>query len=398
MSKTDQTDSTFQPEQGAQTQISLQNLRKEFDVPSGVEVAVDGIDLDIQKGDFVTLVGPSGCGKTTTLRCIAGLETATEGDLYLEGEEAIDTSPQDRDLAMVFQRIALYPHMTARENIEYPLKLAGMSREKRNEKVERAAEIVQIDELLDKYPAELSGGQQQRIAISRAIVRDPVAFLMDEPMSDLDAKLKREMRKELSRIHKELDATIVYVTHDQEEAMTMSDKIAVMNDGEIEQVGSPEEVYRIPNNTFVAQFIGSPEINLLDASVVDISDDRAVVDIDDGPTVSFDVGEYLHDRASEDVQIGFRPRKLKALTDPNAEGIEVTVDLHEPLGDEVHMYLDGPQGEMRAVVPVDEKITTGKRAAIQPEVPTLYLFNSNTGERFARGDPDSRERVDIESA
>jgi multiple sugar transport system ATP-binding protein len=379
-----------------QTQISLQNLRKEFDIPSGIEVAVDGVDLDIQKGDFVTLVGPSGCGKTTTLRCIAGLETATEGTLYLEGEEAIDTSPQDRDLAMVFQRIALYPHMTARENIEYPLKLAGMSREQRTERVETAAEIVQIDGLLDKYPGELSGGQQQRIAISRAIVREPVAFLMDEPMSDLDAKLKREMRKELSRIHKELDATIVYVTHDQEEAMTMSDKIAVMNDGQIEQVGHPEEVYRIPNNTFVAEFIGSPEINLLDATVVDIDDERAVVDVDDGPRFSFNVGEYLPDEASEDIKLGFRPRKIQATPDPDTPGIQTTVDLHEPLGDEVHMYLEGPQGEMRAVVPVEEVIPEDEHATILPKVPTLYLFNTTTGKRFARGDPDTGGTVDVE--
>lgn len=179
--------------------------------------------------------------------------------------------------------------------------------------------------------------------------------------------------------------------------MTMSDQIAVMNDGQIEQVGSPEQVYRVPENTFVAQFIGSPEINLLDASIVDISEDHAVVDIDDGPTVSFDVGEYLPNKASDDVKIGFRPRKLEALTDPNAEGIQTRVDLHEPLGDEVHMYLEGPQGEMRAVVPVDEKIPAGSTATIRPEVPTLYLFNDTTGERFARGDPDSTENVSVES-
>ncbi|WP_251341285.1 ABC transporter ATP-binding protein [Haloplanus halophilus] len=393
MAKTESDSSSYQDEK---TQISLQGLRKEFDIPSGIEVAVDGVDLDIKEGDFVTLVGPSGCGKTTTLRCIAGLETATEGTLYLEGEEAIDTSPQDRDLAMVFQRIALYPHMTARENIEYPLKLAGMSREQRNERVETAAEIVQIDGLLDKYPGELSGGQQQRIAISRAIVREPVAFLMDEPMSDLDAKLKREMRKELSRIHKELNATIVYVTHDQEEAMTMSDKIAVMNDGQIEQVGHPENVYRVPNNTFVAQFIGSPEINLLDASVVDIDEDRAVVDVEDGPTLSFDVGEYLPEKAADDVKLGFRPRKVEAVPDADAAGIQTTVDLHEPLGDEVHMYLEGPQGEMRSVVPVEEVIPEGDHATILPEVPTLYLFNSSTGDRFARGHPDRTGTVDVE--
>lgn len=398
MSKSDDTPSSFQTaEESSQSQISLQNLQKVYDTPTGGEVAVDDLDLDVKQGEFVTLVGPSGCGKTTTLRCIAGLETATEGTLYLNGKEAIDTSPQDRNLAMVFQRIALYPHMTARENIEYPLKLDGVPRAERQEKVDRAAEIVQLEGLLDKYPGELSGGQQQRIAISRAIVRDPVAFLMDEPMSDLDAKLKREMRKELGRIHKQLNATIVYVTHDQKEAMTMSDKIAVMNGGEIEQVGHPENVYLEPNNTFVAQFIGSPEINMLDASVVELDEDRAVIDIESGPRVSFDVGEYLPNDRSEDVQLSFRPRKLEAIPDAGASGIDTTVDLHEPLGDEVHMYLEGPQGEMRAVVPVEKEIPEGSHATIQPHVKTLYLFDAATGKRFARGDPDSSDTVTIKS-
>ncbi|WP_101296153.1 ABC transporter ATP-binding protein [Halegenticoccus soli] len=372
------------------TQIALQDLRKEFDVPTGVEVAVDGIDLEINEGEFVTLVGPSGCGKTTTLRCIAGLETATEGTLLLEGENALNTAPQDRDLAMVFQRTALYPHMTARKNIEYPLKLAGMTRNERTEKVERAAEIVQVDGLLDKYPGELSGGQQQRIAISRAIVRDPVAFLMDEPMSDLDAKLKRQMRKELGKIHQELNATIIYVTHDQEEAMTMSDKIAVMNDGKIEQVGTPQEVYQEPTNSFVAQFIGSPEINMIDATVVDIDEARTVVDIEGGPSLAFETGEYLPEKADKDAVLGFRPRKVEA-AEGSAPGIETTVSLHEPLGDETLMYLEGPQGELRAVVPIDTEIPEGNEATIVPEVAATYLFNRRTGERFSRGYLDSDE-------
>jgi multiple sugar transport system ATP-binding protein len=380
-----------------ESQISLQNLRKEFDVPTGVEVAVDGIDLEINQGEFVTLVGPSGCGKTTTLRCIAGLETATDGTLLLRGENALDTAPQDRDLAMVFQRTALYPHMTARENIEYPLKLAGMPRSERTEKVERAADIVQIDGLLDKYPGELSGGQQQRVAISRAIVRDPVAFLMDEPMSDLDEKLKRQMRKELGKIHKDLDATIIYVTHDQEEAMTMSDKIAVMNDGQAEQVGSPKEIYREPANDFVAQFIGSPEINLLDASLVSVDEEETVVDIENGPRLRFETGEYIPEKESEDVIVGFRPRKAEASSDPDHAGIDTTVSLHEPLGDEVLMYLDGPQGELRTVMPVDSEIDEGKHASIVPRVESLYLFNEKTGERFVRGDLQSDATAEVVS-
>jgi len=375
--------------------ISIRNLRKEFDVPSGVEVAVDGIDLDIEEGEFVTFVGPSGCGKTTTLRCIAGLETATDGTLLLQGENALDTAPQDRDLAMVFQRTALYPHMTARENIEYPLKLEGKNREERDQRVNHAAEIVQVRELLDKYPSELSGGQQQRVAISRAIVRDPVAFLMDEPMSDLDAKLKRQMRKELGKIHKELNATIIYVTHDQEEAITMSDKIAVMNGGQFEQVGTPQEVYREPDNVFVAQFIGSPEINLADGTLRGVDDDEAVVELGDGTVLSFEPGEYIPQRSGEDVTVGFRPRKVEVTADGEGTGIPTTVELHEPLGDEVLMYLDGPDGELRAVVPINSEVPEGDAAYITPTTEGLYLFNRETGERFARGYLDTEETVDV---
>jgi multiple sugar transport system ATP-binding protein len=375
-------------------QISIRDLRKEFDVPSGIEVAVDGIDLDIEEGEFVTFVGPSGCGKTTTLRCIAGLETATDGTLLINGQNALDTAPQDRDLAMVFQRTALYPHMTARQNIEYPLKLEGKNREERDKRVNEAAEIVQVRELLDKYPSELSGGQQQRVAISRAIVRDPVAFLMDEPMSDLDAKLKRQMRKELGKIHKELDATIIYVTHDQEEAITMSDKIAVMNEGQFEQVGTPQEVYREPDNVFVAQFIGSPEINLIDGTVLETGDE-VVIELQDGTSITFEPGEYIEEKASDDVVLGFRPRKVEVSADEGSAGIPTTVELHEPLGDEVLMYLDGPGGELRAVVPINSEVPEGDTAYVTPTIEGVYLFNRDTGERFARGHLDRKETVDI---
>ena len=375
-------------------QISIRDLRKEFDVPSGIEVAVDGIDLDIEEGEFVTFVGPSGCGKTTTLRCIAGLETATDGTLLINGQNALDTAPQDRDLAMVFQRTALYPHMTARQNIEYPLKLEGKNREERDKRVNEAAEIVQVRELLDKYPSELSGGQQQRVAISRAIVRDPVAFLMDEPMSDLDAKLKRQMRKELGKIHKELDATIIYVTHDQEEAITMSDKIAVMNEGQFEQVGTPQEVYREPDNVFVAQFIGSPEINLIDGTVLETGDEM-VIELQDGTSITFEPGEYIEEKASDDVVLGFRPRKVEVSADEGSAGIPTTVELHEPLGDEVLMYLDGPGGELRAVVPINSEVPEGDTAYVTPTIEGVYLFNRDTGERFARGHLDRKETVDI---
>jgi multiple sugar transport system ATP-binding protein len=376
--------------------ISLRNLRKEFDVMSGVEVAVDDIDLDIEKGEFVTLVGPSGCGKTTTLRCIAGLETATSGTVSIQGADATNTAPQGRDLAMVFQRVALYPHMTVRENIGYPLKLEGVGASERYDQVREAAELVQVSDMLDKYPGDISGGQQQRVSIARAIVRDPVAFLMDEPMSDLDEKLKREMRKELGRLHKEIGETIIYVTHDQREAMTMSDKIAVMNDGHIEQVGAPEEVYRNPNNLFVAGFIGSPEINTLDGSLETIDDERAVVRTDGGTRIEFGVGDYDPERASEDLVVGYRPQHV-TVGEPG-EGIPADVYLVEPFGDDIHLYMTGPQGEVRSVMPAMEAPSEGDEVGIQFPESALYLFNGETGDRFARGRRESSDLSRIEPA
>jgi len=370
-------------EQTNRSQIAVRNLSKEFDISSGVEVAVDDIDLDIEQGEFVTLVGPSGCGKTTTLRCIAGLETPTSGTIHIEGMDATNTAPQDRNLAMVFQRVALYPHMTVRENIAYPLKLAGVDRAERYERAREAAELVQVADMLDKYPGDVSGGQQQRVSIARAIVRDPAAFLMDEPMSDLDEKLKREMRKELGRIHNELGETIVYVTHDQREAMTMSDKIAVMDDGRIEQVGAPEEVYRNPNDLFVARFIGSPEMNTLEASVETIDTDRAVVRTDDGTRIGFALEEYDPDRRAEDVVVGFRPQHV--VVDEDGEGIEANIYLVEPFGDDVELYMDGPQGDIRGVVSALDAPDEGDDVVVQFPESALYLFDASTGDRFARG-------------
>ena len=247
------------------TDIKVDTLRKEFSSDNGKIVAVDDVSFTVEDGEFVCIVGPSGCGKTTLLRCIAGLERPTSGSITLDNDEITDVPPQNRNLAFVFQDITLYPHMKVWENISYPLKLDRVNSEKRYERAQEVADTIQIGELLDKYPGELSGGQQQRVAIGRSIIRSPRAYLLDEPMSDLDAKLKKEMRVELQRIQQQVGGTMVYVTHDQEEAMTLSDRMLVMDDGEIQQFGSPQTVYHEPNNMFVAQFIGSPEINLLPA-------------------------------------------------------------------------------------------------------------------------------------
>jgi multiple sugar transport system ATP-binding protein len=247
--------------------LQLRGLRKRF----GKAEVIQGIDLDVKHGEFVVFVGPSGCGKTTTLRMIAGLEDISEGELLIDGRRANELRPADRGAAMVFQSYALYPHMTVAENLGFALKMAGEPRAKRDEAVRKAAETLRITELLARLPKELSGGQRQRVAIGRAIVRQPQVFLFDEPLSNLDAALRVDMRIELARLHQQLGATMVYVTHDQTEAMTLGDRIVVFNRGRIEQVGAPLEVYERPATEFVASFIGAPRINLVDRPSADSS-------------------------------------------------------------------------------------------------------------------------------
>ncbi len=243
-------------------QITLKQVRKSF----GDVHVIPGVDLDILDGEFVVFVGPSGCGKSTLLRLIAGLEDTTSGIIAIDGKDATSLPPAKRGLAMVFQSYALYPHMTVRKNISFPLKMAGMSEAEQAAKVERAAKVLNLSSYLDRKPGQLSGGQRQRVAIGRAIVREPAAFLFDEPLSNLDAALRVGMRQEITELHQQLKTTMVYVTHDQVEAMTMADKIVVLNAGRVEQVGSPLELYNRPVNTFVAGFIGSPKMNLMEGA------------------------------------------------------------------------------------------------------------------------------------
>jgi multiple sugar transport system ATP-binding protein len=243
-------------------QITLKAVRKSF----GEVDVIPGVDLTIEDGEFVVFVGPSGCGKSTLLRLIAGLEDTTSGTIAIDGKDATALPPAKRGLAMVFQSYALYPHMTVRKNIAFPLKMAGLSEAEQAAKVDRAAKVLNLTNYLDRRPGQLSGGQRQRVAIGRAIVREPSAFLFDEPLSNLDAALRVGMRQEISELHQSLKTTMIYVTHDQVEAMTMADKIVVLNAGRIEQVGSPLELYRSPRNTFVAGFIGSPKMNLIEGA------------------------------------------------------------------------------------------------------------------------------------
>jgi multiple sugar transport system ATP-binding protein len=286
-------------------ELKLRGVRKSY---GSVEI-IKGIDLDVENREFVVFVGPSGCGKSTLLRMIAGLEKIPHGDLLIDGVRANDIDPSERGLAMVFQSYALYPHMTVADNMGFALKIAGVAASEKERKVKAAAEVLQLSHLLERRPKELSGGQRQRVAIGRAIVRNPKVFLFDEPLSNLDAALRVSMRLELMRLHEQLAATMIYVTHDQTEAMTMADKIVVLNGGRIEQVGSPLELYNRPANIFVAGFIGSPKMNLVKLRVASTGHGGLTVTLPDGKalTVPVDPGAT---RSGDEVLLGMRPEHL----------------------------------------------------------------------------------------
>lgn len=305
------------------THISLQNVSKYYD--GGDTVANYQIDLEAKDGEFVVILGPSGCGKTTALRIIAGLEDPTEGDVYFDDERVNDRSPSARNVAMVFQNYALYPHMTVRGNIAYPLKVRGIDPAERDRRIEDVTELLHIEDILEKSPAELSGGQRQRTSLARAIVREPSVFLLDEPLSNLDAKLRQEMRTELKRLQDEIGITTVYVTHNQEEAMSMADRVVVMNKGTIRQIAPPSELYSRPGTTWVARFIGSPPMNLIQGTRR-----NGTIDFGDAGTVDIDTAA-----STDTISLGVRPEDLAVTTDPPASGhaITGTVDTVEPLGE-----------------------------------------------------------------
>ncbi|NEC27014.1 sn-glycerol-3-phosphate ABC transporter ATP-binding protein UgpC [Streptomyces sp. SID8111] len=322
-------------------EIVLEGVTKRF--PDG-SVAVRDVDLTIADGEFVILVGPSGCGKSTTLNMIAGLEDITEGTLRIGGKVVNDLAPKERDVAMVFQSYALYPHMSVRENMGFPLRLAKVDKETIDSKVEEAARVLDLTEYLERKPANLSGGQRQRVAMGRAIVRDPKAFLMDEPLSNLDAKLRVQMRTQISRIQRRLGTTTVYVTHDQVEAMTLGDRVVVMRQGLVQQVGSPAELYTMPRNLFVAGFIGSPAMNFLNAT---LEDGRLRSPFGDLPLDDRTRQALERHNAPREVIIGLRPEAFEdaslAREDSGAE-ITVTVDVLESLGSDAYVYFSAEGG------------------------------------------------------
>ncbi|MFP8955948.1 ABC transporter ATP-binding protein [Natrialbaceae archaeon A-CW3] len=358
--------------------LRVEDLRKEFD--RGTIVAVDDVNLEVEDGEFVTVVGPSGCGKTTTLRMIAGLEKPTQGSIYLGDEDVTKQSARDRDIAMVFQNYALYPHKTVFQNMEFGLRMStDLSKAERKEKVQWAAEMMGIEELLEQKPDELSGGQKQRVALGRAIVREPKLFLFDEPLSNLDAKLRTTMRAEIQRLQDELGITAVYVTHDQEEAMTMGDKIVILRDGELQQIGAPTKVYDRPANEFVGGFVGSPSMNFLEVAARPAGNSLVLTD---GEDFRYSLSqEYARDLDVEDgqtVTLGIRPEDVY-VADPGSDGIETTVDVLEPVGSDNYLYLEIVEGFI-ARVNADVKPGVGERIEITFDESKIRLFDVETGE------------------
>ena len=319
-------------------------------------VAVEDFNLEIKDREFIVLVGPSGCGKSTTLRMVAGLESISGGELYIDGKLMNDVAPKDRDIAMVFQSYALYPHMTVYDNMAFPLKLRKLPKDEIDKKVREAAETLGITQYLDRKPKALSGGQRQRVAIGRAIVREPKVLLMDEPLSNLDAKLRNQMRAEIIKLRQKIDTTFMYVTHDQTEAMTLGDRIVVMKDGEVQQIGTPQEVFETPANLFVAGFIGVPQMNFFDADLVRSGADYAVKLGDVTIKVPKDKAANLasHDVQSQTITLGVRPEHLTlGVTDgPRLEG---TVDVSEMMGSTVHLHMTSLGQDVIAVVNMMEE-------------------------------------------
>jgi multiple sugar transport system ATP-binding protein len=344
-------------------QVMLRKVTKQYDQTP----AVRGIDLDIADEEFVVLVGPSGCGKSTTLRMIAGLEDITDGEILIGGDLVNDVPPKDRDIAMVFQNYALYPHMTVFENMSFGLRLKKVPKEQIRERVETAARILDIGELLERKPKQLSGGQRQRVAMGRAIVRDPKVFLFDEPLSNLDAKLRVQMRTEIKKVHQKVRTTTIYVTHDQVEAMTLADRVVVMNAGRIEQVGAPNDLYHSPATKFVAGFIGSPAMNFLPCKLEEAA---GALRVRVGGNIVFPVPEsrtvrYRPFVGSEGLLLGLRPEHIleeRPHLEPNQCPFEVTLEVTEPMGMETLVYflVDGvevcgrvsPNGGARAGAPM----------------------------------------------
>ncbi len=375
-----------QGESAPMADVVLRDIRKSF---GDVEI-IHGANLEIKDGEFVVFVGPSGCGKSTLLRLIAGLEEVTSGKLAIGGRECNALPPAERGIAMVFQSYALYPHMSVFENMAFALKLAHMEKSEINTRVQRAADILQLRDYLQRKPKELSGGQRQRVAIGRAIVREPSVFLFDEPLSNLDAALRVQMRIEISKLHSQLKTTVIYVTHDQVEAMTMADRIVVLNQGNVEQFGAPLELYSHPRNLFVAGFIGSPKMNFLAGTVMSASKSAATVELSDGSKVEVKV-DAERAKPGDKVTLGARPEHLETAPVTAGSSFPGEVSLVEHLGEQTLLYVTCPAATELVTVRASGISKVKKGDSIQLSAPhsAFYLFDSD-GKAFTRLEPETQ--------
>ena len=347
--------------------------------PGTTTPAVSALDLTVEDGEFLVLVGPSGCGKSTSLRMLAGLEEIDDGRILIGDRDVTDVAPKDRDIAMVFQNYALYPHMTVAENMGFALKIAGVSKEDRSTRVQEAAKLLDLEPYLDRKPKALSGGQRQRVAMGRAIVREPQVFLMDEPLSNLDAKLRVQTRTQIASLQRRLGVTTVYVTHDQTEALTMGDRIAVLKDGVLQQVGTPRDLYESPANAFVAGFIGSPAMNLFEADIVDggVQFGTATVKVD---------RKTLEGATGSRVTVGIRPEDL--MVTPTGEGLQASVDLVEELGADGYLYghteVEGHRIDMVVRVDGRDHPVARDKISLLPVEHHMHVFDTTTGVRLTQ--------------
>jgi len=357
--------------------VTLENVSKHFVSKHSTEViAVKDFSLEIEDKEFVVFVGPSGCGKTTTLRMIAGLEEITQGNIYI-GDRLVNRMPaKDRDIAMVFQNYALYPHMTVYDNLAFSLEMRKPSKQDIDQRVREAAEILNIPELLQRKPKALSGGQRQRVAVGRAIVRKPQVFLFDEPLSNLDAKLRVQMRGELKKLHERLSSTIIYVTHDQVEAMTMGDRIVVMKDGFIQQLGKPLDLYFHPINKFVAGFIGSPTMNFIETQLVGL-DNKLFVQADGFRLmIPEEKARHLQEYVNKKVLFGIRPQDLSKASSPiEGETIEVFVEIIEPIGNEIYLEVKAGRDSLMASVDPKTQVASHQNILLQANLENMHLFD-----------------------
>lgn len=353
--------------------VKIDNVTKRY----GSVQVLHGVNVDIDDGEFVVLVGPSGCGKSTLLRMLAGLEQITTGEISIGDKVVNDVLPKERDIAMVFQSYALYPHKTVYDNISFPLKMAKRPKDEIKQKVESAAAILDLTNYLDRYPKQLSGGQRQRVAMGRAIVRDPRVFLFDEPLSNLDAKLRVTMRLEIKELHQRLKTTIVYVTHDQIEAMTMADKIVVMRDGRIEQIGSPLNLYDTPQNVFVASFIGSPAMNFINGKIMKKSGKKVFV-ADSGMTYPLPKSSFPSITEGQSVIYGIRPEHISI----GNKGISVSVVVTEPTGSQTQIFAKANGDLIDAVVKERIMVKPGEKIGFIIDPNCVHLFDRETEQRL----------------